>query len=660
MAQKRIDQLPATTPLDSAVLPVSISGVAGSVTLDAAVASTSTIAAINARTDLGAMAPAVQTLIDNSIAVATPVFNQLENKTGTLLIDHVGGLTLDGQTFATLAEALNYVNNKAGSVTPTAPVLSAVPTVNDSTADEGQTITITKATWTGTQPTSWYYEVIIGGVVALTTAATNAATTAFVMPVVPVGAANRTFVIRQQLIDWPGVNATSAQGSVNVPALPVPQTITRPNITVSGNTFTGNHGLYDRTVISYAQRWLDSGNNVLGTATTLDTTNYAGLQIRFAETPTGVNGAGPEAISDPVQVSGGTAPTYTGTGVVLPGIVAGTFAVGTPLLMDFGAPLNNPNPAGYSYQVYRNGVAIAGATGSNKTSPQSYTPVSADEGTVVSFSVIASNGAGSSAPYYAPGEVIGAAAGGGSSAPIFIGASKKSQSTVGTSGSISLPTGTLAGHFALLAVSTDTNTVNYTTPTGWSIAAAKQSVSLDGQSCIVYSKVIAQGETDPVVCAWDTSTHYAIAMAVYSGPTAVIGTPAVITSSASNASPVTVPCATVTTNATNQKVVLIVNMDSASASPVTATYTQPSAFVERIQTDINWSTEAAVMMISDYTEPTAGATGTLNTVATMSSGTGHGYIGFTVALATIVMTSALLLEAGGFFLLEAGGHLLLG
>jgi len=392
--------------------------------------------------------------------------------------------------------------------------------------------------------------------------------------------------------------------------------------------------LYDQTVNSYTQRWLDSGNTVLGTATTLDTTAYSGLQIRFAEIPTGVNGAGPEAISDAVQVSGGTAPTYAGTGVVLPSIVFGTFAVGTPMVLDFGVPLNNPNPAGYTYQVYRNGVAVVGAAGSSKTSPQSYTPVSVDESTVVSFSVIATNGAGSSAAYFAPGEVIGPAASGGATAPVFINASKKSQTASGTSDSISLPTGTLAGHFALLAITVDGTTANtFTTPTGWSIAAAEQGTTLDGQCAIVYYKVIAQGETDPVVCTWTQSHAYSIAMAVYSGPTSVIGTPAHVESSASNASPVTVPCGTVTTNAASQKVVLVIAMDPVSTSPVTATWTQASGFVERVKTDVNWSTEAAVMMIADQTIAAAGATGTLNTIATMSSGTGHGYIAFTIALA---------------------------
>ena len=60
---------------------------------------------------------------------------------------------------------------------------------------------------------------------------------------------------------------------------------------------------------------------------------------------------------------------------------------------DFGAALNNPDPSGYSYQVLRNGDTVV-QSGSG-VSGFTYTPVSADQYQQLSFTLTASNGAGS-------------------------------------------------------------------------------------------------------------------------------------------------------------------------------------------------------------------------------------------------------------------------
>lgn len=60
---------------------------------------------------------------------------------------------------------------------------------------------------------------------------------------------------------------------------------------------------------------------------------------------------------------------------------------------DFGAALNNPDASGYSYQVLRNGDTVV-QSGSG-VSGFTYTPVSGDQYQQLSFTLTASNGAGS-------------------------------------------------------------------------------------------------------------------------------------------------------------------------------------------------------------------------------------------------------------------------
>jgi hypothetical protein len=79
---------------------------------------------------------------------------------------------------------------------------------------------------------------------------------------------------------------------------------------------------------------------------------------------------------------------------VQPGwVYQSSYTVGAPMTADFGAALNSPNPSGYSYQVLRNGDTVV-QSGSN-VSGFTYTPVSADQYQQLSFTLTASNGAGS-------------------------------------------------------------------------------------------------------------------------------------------------------------------------------------------------------------------------------------------------------------------------
>jgi hypothetical protein len=83
---------------------------------------------------------------------------------------------------------------------------------------------------------------------------------------------------------------------------------------------------------------------------------------------------------------------------VLPGWAASTYAVGSPVPLDFGLPANSSTT--YTYQIYRDGVAITGAAGSSGQAIATYTPVTADRGSILSFSVYATNALGNSETVY--------------------------------------------------------------------------------------------------------------------------------------------------------------------------------------------------------------------------------------------------------------------
>lgn len=88
------------------------------------------------------------------------------------------------------------------------------------------------------------------------------------------------------------------------------------------------------------------------------------------------------------------APSWTDPAAVQPGwVYAGSYNVGNPMTADFGQAANNPDANGYSYQVLRNGVTVL-QSGSN-VSGFTYTPVSGDLYQQISFTLTASNAAGS-------------------------------------------------------------------------------------------------------------------------------------------------------------------------------------------------------------------------------------------------------------------------
>lgn len=97
--------------------------------------------------------------------------------------------------------------------------------------------------------------------------------------------------------------------------------------------------------------------------------------------------------SGSLTIGSGISPSWAAPAVQPGWVYQASYAVGVPMTADFGAALNSPNPSGYSYQVLRNGDTVV-QSGSN-VSGFTYTPVSADQYQQLSFTLTASNGAGS-------------------------------------------------------------------------------------------------------------------------------------------------------------------------------------------------------------------------------------------------------------------------
>jgi hypothetical protein len=81
---------------------------------------------------------------------------------------------------------------------------------------------------------------------------------------------------------------------------------------------------------------------------------------------------------------------------VLP-FIAATMVVGTTYTLDYGTWTGNPTS--FNVQVYRNGVLQGVAS-------NTYTATSDDAGSILTFSVISINTAGSSGPSYTTGSIV--------------------------------------------------------------------------------------------------------------------------------------------------------------------------------------------------------------------------------------------------------------
>ena len=587
------------------------------------------------------VSPTIQAQVNAALAAVTPTLKDLASATGTLSPSKVGPFTINGLQFADVTAAFNYV---AGLVTQggaTAPVPNAAPQMSfpGGSGDVGETVTITPGTYTGSTPTSVSWNVIVNGSIVQNVTNTN-----FVIPTAA-GTGARALAI-SELYTWSGgtnvVGKTSTTATVNAPAA-VPANTTVPSITGSaqvGQTLTFNAGSWTNSPTSYTFTLYSGGTPAQGGVAVSGPTSQAGSTLTFSITAglagatlvlgvkaSNVAGASTnpvEAYSSTVVVSGGVAPSYDLTaGAVGPGWVSGVFQVGTPMVMDFGSPLNNPSANGYSYQVLRDGVAITGASASNVSNFATYTPVSADAEKNLSFWVTASNAGGTTTQTTAAAVTVSAAVGGSGGTGSFVGTTQTATGFASVA-SANLPSysGTQSGDL-LIIIHSNNGPAAPNAPTGggtWNQTGSTLTSTAvgGGEECAVFWRIAGSSEpANYVVSAASTEFQGAILL-VYRGPTTVTTSTGSAPASLS-ASPVTVTFPTVTTPGTNNVVVRLAAIDTDNTPSTSWT---ASGLNLRASMDIG--TQGACLVVFDEIVAAAGATGTKTATTTLSAGNAGG------------------------------------
>lgn len=240
-------------------------------------------ALINANTQLGAMAPAVQTLIDAAIAASTTSINaaiqfQLQNlslnglatNNGPLLPTNVGPVSVNGSPNTTLDLALNSIDLKAGAggnPSPTAPVKSAAPTLAfpGGSGDVGEQATYTQGTYSSGTVTSRDLQIVVNGIVVQTLVGV---TNGQVLTAIPASAGNgaRSYSV-VELANWAGgapvanasiiytINAAGVPIVQTVPAI-VPATATElTQLVPTQGVYTVNGTVVANSTLTFTYRW---------------------------------------------------------------------------------------------------------------------------------------------------------------------------------------------------------------------------------------------------------------------------------------------------------------------------------------------------------------------------------------------------------------------
>jgi hypothetical protein len=287
-----------------------------------------------------------------------------------------------GTTITCDVTATNSFGNDTATSNSVGPIASGASPSNtvapaiSGTAKQGQTLSTTTGTWSGT-PTLYAYQWKRGGVDI-----SGAHGASYTLVAADVGA-NITCAVTASNA-FGGTTATS--NSIGPIATATPVNSVLPAIsgtTAQGQTLTTTNGTWTNSPTSFTYQWKRGGTNISGaTATTyVLTATDVGTTITCAVTATNSFGS-TSATSAGVGPITSSAPANTAAPVI-----SGTATQGQTLTTTNGSWTNSPTSFGYQWK--RAGTNISGATGST------YVLVSADIGNNITCTVTATNTSGS-------------------------------------------------------------------------------------------------------------------------------------------------------------------------------------------------------------------------------------------------------------------------
>ena len=319
----------------------------------------------------------------------------------------VGGTLAVAVTASNTAGSSTATSTVTTIVQPAPPLNTSLPTISG-TAQDGQTLTASTGSWSGTAPIGYAYQWL-----SCDTSGNNcnqisgATASTYTLTSTDVGTTLRVQVTASNAAAPGGVNATSAASTVVQSASAPPANTSLPTISGTaqdGQTLTATSGSWTGTQpIGYAYQWQrcnsagTSCNQISGaTATTYTaTSNDVGstLEVTVTASNTAGSTAATSAATAIVQLS---PPTNTS-----PPTISGTSQDGQTLTASNGS-WSSPLPMTYTYQWQRCDPSGNNCNPIQDAVVATYTATSGDVGSTLEVTVTASNSDGSTSASSAP------------------------------------------------------------------------------------------------------------------------------------------------------------------------------------------------------------------------------------------------------------------
>lgn len=599
----------------------------------------------------------VQQLINTSLATQSQTFNQQIAQINSVL--GTAPYQVGTQSYATIPLALAATSQTAGG--GSAPTITAAPTINDSTVDVGQAnVGVTAGTSTGGTNVTRSYRWVVAGVAQSSIWQPVGGLAQTVAAGGGVALSTTQVLVLEELVSYTGSTIAISNKSINYTlnaGAAVPSKTIDPSVSGTaspGSVLTFNPGSWSNTPTTFDYNVYDGATPALGgqllttqtlaaasTATLTVPSTYAGKTLQLEVIAHNAAGASLPAYALPVAVSGGTVPVQIApVGFLVTG-GTGTSPVATALSFDYGLLAgtslsdywsNAPSATGFTVILMRDGVSFGSF--SNLTT---YTPVSLDQDKTLSYSVVASNGAGASAPsttFPNPSIQIVAQVGGGGTGTTtsFVG-----KALAGTNSATSLSIAPSAVVAAMLTndrvfhIRSNNGGAGVTwpaAPTGFTTAV--DSFLLTSKNVDIYSKAVTGSEPANYVSTPSQAEILGAVLVAWrksDGTTpAILGTPGHTLQTTMQTSPFTASFPSITAGgsaAAGQRQALIVVLDPNSAESTTFSNipagfgSGPVAALEFTGNGVNWQP----IYVFDGPAPTSGATGVLNMTVTTSTGT---------------------------------------